>query len=32
VIVDDAGHTGGPGMTEALVSAADRFALATRKS
>jgi proline iminopeptidase len=30
VIVDDAGHTGGPGMTEALVSATDRFAHARR--
>jgi proline iminopeptidase len=32
VIVDDAGHGGGPSVSDALVSATDRFAHATRKS
>jgi proline iminopeptidase len=26
VVVDDAGHTGGPNMTAALIAATDRFA------
>jgi proline iminopeptidase len=32
VVIDGAGHSGGPGMTEALVAATDRFARASRNS
>jgi proline iminopeptidase len=32
VVIDGAGHSGGPGMTDALVAATDRFARASRNS
>jgi hypothetical protein len=30
VVIDDAGHTGGPAMTTALMAATDRFANSRR--